>query len=60
MVLVLPIGELILFHPEIKAIANIKKGTQGRNLNSTSGLLNEITLLRLLAQESWEVLLVAV
>ena len=43
-----PFGELDLFHPEIMAKAEIKKGTQGRNLSSTSGLLKENILLRLL------------
>ena len=52
MVLVVPIGgELVLFHPEMKATAEIKKGTQGRNLNSE--LLNEIILFEALGRSCW-------
>ena len=50
------IGELILLHSSIKAIAKIKKGSQGRKLTSAPlEFVNEVMLIRLL-----KVLLVAV
>ena len=56
MVLVVPnahIGELVLFHPEMKAITEIQKGTQGRNLNSSCELLNEIILFEAIGGSCW-------